>query len=166
MVDPRQRAGATLLPASCVLLGAAAILIRGPSGAGKSSLCHTLLANPAPFPFVSLIGDDQIWVYPASGRLIGEPPPALAGKLELRGLGIIPVSFERRGRIALVADLVPADEMERLPEEDELSTTLCGITLPRLAVPASGPQHQACAARLRQAMAWIAGGRELADLTR
>lgn len=155
-------AGAERVAASCVLLGASALMVRGPSGSGKSALCWALLQDPAPFAHAALVGDDQLWLRPAHGRLIGEPAPEIAGRIEIRGLGIVPLDYEPRARIALIADLVPPEAIERLPEPGDLQAELCGVALPRLAVPAGDP---AAATRLKHAMAWLASGRTLSVFT-
>lgn len=152
------KAGAERVAASCILLGSRGLLVRGPSGSGKSALCWALLQDPAPFAHAALVGDDQLWLRPANGRVVAEPAPAIAGRIEIRGLGIVPLDFEPRARIALVADLVPLEAIERLPAADDLQTELCGIALPRLAVPAS---DLSAAQRLKHAMTWLASGRTL-----
>ena len=76
--------------ASAVLVGNRAVLIRGPSGAGKSRLAFDLIlagrvgADPAsragrrrPRPSRS-----------QRGQLVVRPARALAGLIEIRGLGI------------------------------------------------------------------------------
>lgn len=145
--------------ASCVVLGPWGVLVRGASGSGKSALCWTLIHDPAPFAYAALIGDDQLWLRAASGRLVAEPVPAIAGRIEIRGLGIVPLKHELRARVALVADLVPPGEIERLPEAGDLRTELCGVELPRLAVPAGG--EISAGQRLKHALSWLASGREL-----
>ena len=76
--------------ASAVLAGARAVLIRGPSGAGKSRLAFALItaAQSGLMPFARLIGDDRVHVEPCHGRLLVRPAAALAGLIELRGVGI------------------------------------------------------------------------------
>ena len=76
--------------ASAVLVGARAVLIQGPSGSGKSSLAMSLLqaAEDGALPFARLIGDDRVHVEAAHGRLLVRPAAALAGQIEVRGLGI------------------------------------------------------------------------------
>ncbi len=59
------------------------------------------------------------------------PAEALAGLIELRGLGILRREHEPCAVVGLVVDLAAADA-ERLPERNQ--TVLEGITIPRLAV--------------------------------
>lgn len=114
--------------ATAVLVGADGVLLRGPSGAGKSTLAWLLIDRGA-----RLVGDDRIHLSACHGRIIANPADALAGRLELRGRGILPVAFERSVVIRLVVDLV--DELERLPGADALSAELLGVRLPRQPVP-------------------------------
>lgn len=69
-----------LLHASCAALGADAVLFLGPPGSGKSDLVLRLLDRGW-----RLVADDQVRLEPGRPP---EPPPALAGMLELRGLGL------------------------------------------------------------------------------
>src|SRR5438105_3331163 len=76
--------------ASAVLAGARAILIRGPAGAGKSRLALALIgaAECGLIAFARLVGDDRLQLAAAHGRLLARAPPALAGLIEVRGLGL------------------------------------------------------------------------------
>lgn len=124
--------------ASALLIGARAILIRGDSGAGKSRLCLAALAAATTLPsgFGRLIGDDRVILQPAHGRLVARAVPELAGMIEVRGLGVRRVAFEAAGVVGLVVDL-GAPMGERVPCEAAQITTVSGISLPRLAVPAA-----------------------------
>lgn len=63
-------------------------------------------------------------------------PKSIAGLVELRGRGIVSRPFTQKAALHLVVDLVPT--LERMVEEEELTTTLLGITLPRCPVPQAG----------------------------
>jgi serine kinase of HPr protein (carbohydrate metabolism regulator) len=121
--------------ASAVLIGAHAALIRGPSGAGKSRLAFDLigLAGRGGLPFARLVADDRAVLEPRHGRLLVRPAPALAGLIEIRGLGIRRLPFEPAAVVGLVIDLAAGDA-ERLPPAGADRTTILGIELPRLAV--------------------------------
>jgi hypothetical protein len=70
---------------------------------------------------------------PAHGRLLVRPAAALAGLLEIRGLGIRRLPFEPAAVAGGVLDLgEPA--APRLPQPAEPSCVIAGIALPRLAV--------------------------------
>jgi HPr kinase/phosphorylase len=121
--------------ASAVLVGARAVLIRGQSGAGKSRLVVDLLRAPAtpPTPFVRLVADDRAHIWAVHGRLLVSAPEALAGLIEVRGLGIRQVDYEAVAVVGWVLDLA-ADDAERSPQVEASHTILEGVTLPRIAV--------------------------------
>jgi HPr kinase/phosphorylase len=123
--------------ASAVLVGATAVLIQGPSGSGKSRLALALLQAAAQgvIPFARLVADDRAHVEAAHGRLLVRPAPALAGLIEVRGLGIRRVPHEQIARVGFLADLGQL-EGERLPARSRTQAVLEGIDLPRLAVAA------------------------------
>jgi HPr kinase/phosphorylase len=123
--------------ASAVLIGARAVLIRGPAGSGKSRLALALLtaARQGLLLFARLVADDRGHVEVVNGRLLVRPAPALAGLLEVRGLGIRCLPHEPLAVVGLVADLGQPDT-ERLPEPAQREAKIEGITLPRLAVAA------------------------------
>src|SRR5712691_3912117 len=101
--------------ASAVLVGARAALIRGPSGSGKSGLALALLdaARSGRLAFARLVADDRAHLEARHGRLLVRPAPALAGLLEVRGLGLVRLPYEAVAAVALVVDL--AADAERLP---------------------------------------------------
>jgi HPr kinase/phosphorylase len=136
--------------ASAVLVGAHAVLIRGPSGAGKSRLVLGLLdaADRKLVPLARLVGDDRVHLEAAHGRLLVRPAAALAGMLEVRGLGIRTLPHEPIAQVAMVVDLGAADA-ERLPAESAAATELAGVRLPRLAVAAQAEPLPLVLAALR-----------------
>jgi serine kinase of HPr protein (carbohydrate metabolism regulator) len=119
--------------ASAVLVGARAVLIRGPSAAGKSRLAWELIeaGRSGAVRFARLVGDDRVHLQAAGGRLLVRPADALAGLIELRGVGILRRDHEASAVVGLVVDLAAASP-ERLPERGE--TIIEGIAIPRLAV--------------------------------
>lgn len=121
--------------ASAVLIGTHAALIRGPSGAGKSRLAFDLirLAGHGGIPFARLVADDRAVMEARNGRLLIRPAPALAGLIEIRGLGIRRLPYEPVAVAGLVIDLAASDS-ERLPAPEAGRTVVSGIELPRLAV--------------------------------
>jgi HPr kinase/phosphorylase len=123
--------------ASAVLIGAKAALIRGPAGSGKSRLAFALVqaATQGALPFARLVGDDRVHVEACAGRLLVRPAAALAGLIEIRGLGIRRLIFEPIAAVGLVVDLAAA-AAERHPAQAALRTTVEGVELPRLAVGA------------------------------
>jgi HPr kinase/phosphorylase len=122
--------------ASAVLAGARAVLIRGPAGSGKSRLALALIeaAQSGLLPFARLVGDDRVHLEPCHGRLLVRPAPALAGLIEVRGLGIRRLAHEARAVVGLVVDLA-AEDAERLPAGSD--AMIAGIAVPRLAIASS-----------------------------
>jgi HPr kinase/phosphorylase len=134
------RAAATV-HASAVLVGARAVLIRGPAGAGKSRLALALIqaADSGLLTFVRLVGDDRIELAASHGRLVARPAQALAGLIEVRGLGIRRLDHEPVAVVGLVVDLGVA-ETERLPGAAEQEVKVSGVILPQLPIaPAFDP---------------------------
>lgn len=115
---------AILVHATCVSLGRRALLLRGPSGAGKSDLALRLVTAGA-----MLVADDQVTLTNMEGRLWAAAPKTIAGLLEVRGVGICKMPYRRRAIVDLAIDLVPSDQMERLPEVGQVE--VAGVPLPR-----------------------------------
>jgi HPr kinase/phosphorylase len=123
--------------ASAVLVGAHAVLIRGPSGSGKSRLALSLIqaCQYEPVCFARLVGDDRVRLEAAHGRLLVRPAEALAGIIEVRGLGIRRLAYEPLAVVGSVVDLAATDA-ERLPGHAQRMVVVAGVQLPRLAVAA------------------------------
>lgn len=122
----------TSIHATAVLIGAKAALIRGPSGSGKSTLAFELLQTRA-LPFTRLVGDDRVHVEALGSRLLVRPAPALAGLIEIRGLGIRLFPYEPVAQVGLIVDLAATDAA-RLPADEAEIAAISGVRLPRLAV--------------------------------
>jgi HPr kinase/phosphorylase len=127
---------AATVHASAVLVGPKAALIRGPAGSGKSRLVWDLLQSA--LPFVRLVADDRAELQACSGRLLVRPAPALAGLIEIRGLGLRRLACEPVAAVALVVDLA-AEDAARYPAREARQTVISGVTLPRLAVAPGMP---------------------------
>jgi serine kinase of HPr protein (carbohydrate metabolism regulator) len=140
----------TTIHASAVLVGTRAVLIRGPSGSGKSRLVLSLLDAAAAglFQFARLVADDRVLIDACHGRLLASPPNALAGLLEVRGLGLRRVAHETPALIGWVVDLA-ASGAERLPLQADRTTTIAGVTLPRIAIHACTDPAPVLVAALR-----------------
>jgi HPr kinase/phosphorylase len=96
---------------TAVALRGAGVLLRGPSGSGKSDLALRLIDAGA-----VLVADDQTELYVVNGQVAMRPPVALAGRIEVRGIGIIATPWRPDVPLRLVADLVPPIHVERMPE--------------------------------------------------
>lgn len=88
--------------ASCAARGGQGVLLLGPSGAGKSDLLLRLLDRG-----FSLVADDRVDL---DGG-IAAAPPALAGLLEVRGLGIVRMAFAASAPVALAVELGRGDRL-------------------------------------------------------
>lgn len=146
MADP---AATIRLHATAISYAGRAALIRGPSGSGKSDLALRVLALPPFAPLVApllLLADDHVLLEPRDGRLVARCPPAIAGLIEVRGVGLVRLPFVAEAEAALVVDLVAPEAVERLPEPRDVE--LGGIRLPLLhlaAFEASAPVKLALA---------------------
>ena len=124
--------------AACVAVGAAGVLIRGASGTGKSALADALVADAvARGGFARLVADDRTHLAAVNGRLLASAPPALAGLIERRGVGLVAIPHLACAVVRLVVDLV--DAPDRLPAPESAQAVLETVALPRLAVAARSP---------------------------
>ena len=89
--------------ATCVAIGGRGLLIEGRPGSGKSSLALALIDRGA-----ILVGDDGVLLERRGGRLHASPAPAIAGKLEVRNLGLLDFPTLADVPVALVVILDPA----------------------------------------------------------
>lgn len=117
---------AVVMQASAVVIGARALLIEGPPGSGKSSLALALIDRGA-----GLIGDDAVTLTAKSGRLIASPPPNIAGLLEVRGVGLVPLPVANPAPVALILTL-GGPLPERLPEPPLATRNIAGVAVPVL----------------------------------
>ena len=122
------RLSAETLHASTVAIHGRAVLITGPSGSGKSDLALRLLDRG-----FTLVSDDQTLVRRDGGRLIASAPPSIAGKLEVRGIGIVEIEQAGDVPVALLVELT--SDIERLPD-DARERPLLGIPLPIVSIDA------------------------------
>jgi serine kinase of HPr protein (carbohydrate metabolism regulator) len=114
--------------ASSVALEGRAVLITGPSGSGKSDLTLRLLDRG-----FTLVSDDQTLVHRDGDRLIATAPPTIAGKLEIRGIGIVEMETVSEVPVALLVELT--SEIRRLPD-DSRERPVLGVPLPLVSVDA------------------------------
>ncbi|WFT83746.1 serine kinase [Methylobacterium sp. CB376] len=128
-------AGPVTLHATCVVLGESGVLIRGPAGSGKTTLARDLLAGGSQCGLhAALVGDDRVIVEACHGRLVARPHPALAGLVEIRGVGLQTLENTLPSAVVrLVLDL--AETAPRMPEAGAEKTTLLGVSLPRMILP-------------------------------
>ena len=137
---PGHRLSAETLHASTVASDGRAVLISGPSGAGKSDLALRLLDRG-----FTLVSDDRTIVRRDGEKLVASAPPNIAGKLEIRGIGIVDVESVGDIPVALFVELT--SEIQRLPDENRERPVL-GLQVPLIsidAMSASAPSKVALA---------------------
>jgi HPr kinase/phosphorylase len=127
--------------------GPRAVLLRGPSGSGKSDLALRLIDAGA-----QLIADDQSELHGRDGLVVVRSPPAIAGLIEVRGIGIVRVEPLVEAPLGLIVDLLPPEMIERLPRR--ATERLLEIELPRIAV---APFEASAAAKVALALRAFAG---------
>lgn len=145
--------GADTVHATCVAIGGAGVLLVGPSGAGKSDLALRLVDDDRPDLPASLVADDYVQVRAEAGRLVAAAPPAIAGRLEIRGVGIVAIPHVAEAPVALVVELVASRDVERLPER--ATTTIAGIAVPRIRLD---PFEASAPAKVRFAVRALGSG--------
>ena len=96
---------------TCIAFGEEAVLFRGPSGSGKSDLALRCIEKGA-----DLISDDQTILCKKNKKIIASAPRTIAGKLEVRGLGIVDFPYRENASLVLVLDLINEGALERLPK--------------------------------------------------
>lgn len=104
------------------------MLITGASGSGKSDLALRLIDRG-----FSLVSDDQTIVKREGDRLLATAPPTIAGKLEVRGIGIVEVAQVDDVAVALIIELT--SDIERLPD-DSRERVILGVRLPVVSIDA------------------------------
>ena len=138
--DRGPRLSAETIHASTVASDGRAVLITGPSGSGKSDLALRLIDRG-----FTLVSDDQTIVRKDVDRLLAFAPANIAGKLEIRGIGIVEMEAASDIPIALLVELT--SDIPRLPD-DARERPILGIRLPLItinAMTASAPSKVAIA---------------------
>ena len=123
------RISAETLHATTVALDGRGVVISGPSGAGKSDLALRLLDRG----FI-LVSDDRTIVKREADRLVACAPPNIAGKLEVRGIGIVEMEAANEVPVALLVEL--ASDIQRLPD-DGRERLILGIGVPLVSINAT-----------------------------
>ena len=134
------RLSSETLHASTVALNGRAVLICGPSGSGKSDLALRMVDRG-----FSLVSDDQTIVRKDDGKLVASAPPTIAGKLEVRGIGIVEIEAAGDVPVALCVELT--SDIQRLPD-DSRERLILDVHVPLInidALTASAPAKVALA---------------------
>ncbi|MGD9866628.1 MAG: HPr kinase/phosphorylase [Hyphomicrobiales bacterium] len=136
------------LHGTCVALGGRAALLRGRPGSLKSDLALRFL-SAFKAEGAGLVADDQVLVRLVDGVLLARCPQALSGRLEVRGLGIVEVASAGEAPLALLVDLVPSQDVPRMPPEPAPAEEVCGVALP---VVRLDPREASAPVKLRLAL--------------
>lgn len=146
---------AATVHATAVAVSGCGVLILGASGAGKSSLALNVISTP----FIDggqivpsgLVSDDQVLLEVIAGRLHASPPAAIAGQLEVRGLGIVSFPYVTQVQVSMAVEVRPAREIERMPDLRKRYSIL-GVGLPRIEIDpkAAGASARVYLAALRR----------------
>lgn len=143
-----------LIHGTCLAVGGEGVLLVGKPGSGKSDLALRLIDQrgmglTGTLRAARLVADDQVVIRRVDATLMASAPPALKGKLEIRGLGIAELSVADEARLSLAVRLTPAVEIERLPDLGKARMDILGIALPLILLD---PQNASAPARLRAAL--------------
>lgn len=133
---------------SCVEIDGRGVLLRGPSGRGKSDLALRLIDGGA-----RLVADDRVDLDEQGGVLTASSPEPIAGRLEVRGVGIVTVPAVAAAPLELVVELVRLEDIERLPEPR--FSNFLGIDVPLIRLVAT---EVSAAAKVRLAVRSLGRG--------
>ena len=111
--------------ATAVAIRGQAVLLLGRPGIGKSDLALRLIDRGA-----VLIADDQVELSRDGNRLLASAPPTIAGRIEVRGVGIVAAPAAAGVPVAMAFDL--ETHPVRLPEP--ATRDIAGVSLPCLAL--------------------------------
>jgi serine kinase of HPr protein (carbohydrate metabolism regulator) len=107
------------------------VLLRGPSGVGKSDLALRA-ATAADW---RLVADDRSLMFRSGAGLYARAPETIAGLVEARGIGVLPMRRLPFVQLVVAIDCVEqANGLERAPEWDMVE--ILGVCLPRFGLVA------------------------------
>ena len=113
------------LHATTVAIDGMAVLIEGASGSGKSDLALRLIDRGA-----ILVSDDQTLVVRAGATLLARAPTTIAGRIEVRGIGILAMPYVEDVPVGLLVRVDGA--IERMPERSVRN--IAGVDVRQVAV--------------------------------
>jgi hypothetical protein len=120
----------------------AGVLLFGPPGSGKSDLALRLIDSGA-----LLVADDRVSLDVRDGAAHAAAPEAIAGLIEVRGMGVVRVEALATAPVRLAVAHAPAADQPRWPEPAERE--LGGAACPQVAVDFGAPSAPA---RIRMAL--------------
>ena len=113
------------LHATTVAIDGLAVMIEGRSGSGKSDLALRLIDRGA-----ILVSDDQTLVVRVGKSLVARAPATIAGRIEVRGIGILAMPYFEDVPVALLVRVDGA--IERMPERSVRN--IAGIDVREVAI--------------------------------
>jgi len=113
---------AAMVHGSAIAIHGSGVLLLGPSGSGKSDLALRLVDRGA-----KLICDDVVHIENNNSLPQLACAPNIAGKIEVRGIGICPIDFVDSAPLRLVVQL--AQHVDRMPPEHQ-RITIAGYSTP------------------------------------
>ena len=114
---------------TCISLKGRGILLMGPPGAGKSDLALRLIRHCGAI----LVADDRTDIEITENGAFASCPKSIAGKLEVRGVGICNFPYEAKAKVSLVIELVKTPQsVARLPSAEFYNLGGCLIPLLKL----------------------------------
>ncbi|MBT6093596.1 MAG: hypothetical protein HOH04_01860 [Rhodospirillaceae bacterium] len=113
--------------ATCIAIDGQGVLLRGASASGKSDLALRLIDAGA-----ELVADDRVDLQSSDGILRAAAPAQLTGLLEVRGIGILRFAASQDAPVAVICDLSPFKEIERLPVERHVD--LLNVKIPAFSI--------------------------------
>lgn len=159
---PPLRPNEALLHGCCLAVGGIGVLLLGAPGSGKSDLALRLIDQPGRgisgrIKETMLVADDQVVIRLVEDRLVASPPAILAGRLEVRGLGLAGLRHRSDAVLGLAVRLTARDTIERLPDMANSRFEILGHSLPMVLVD---PAAASAPARIRAAVDWLVQRRE------
>ena len=122
MTSPTRNGDPLQMHATAVAIAGSGVMICGKSGSGKSDLALRLIDRGA-----SLVSDDHVEVTKRDDQLFLNPPATIAGKLEVRALGIFELDYLPDVALRLIVNL--KDDPDRFPLDRQVMILL-GLTVP------------------------------------
>jgi len=136
-----------LIHSTAIAIDGKAVLLRGFSGSGKSDLGVRLIDAGG-----MLVADDQCELTRQGDTIFVRAPATIAGLLELRGIGIMRFDFMAEAPLALLADLIPSNMIERYPMRR--TEMLLGLSVPVVSI---SPFEASAPVKLRMALRALTG---------
>lgn len=121
----------TLLHATSIAISGQAVLLMGRSGSGKSDLALRLIDRGA-----RLISDDYSQCERRGDALFTSPPGTIAGKMEVRYIGV--VSMPNVQDVPVVLAIGLDDKPQRMPDR-ATTIDILGVSVPLILLDAFEP---------------------------